>query len=95
MLTTLDAPTVAAPATDDARWAAVLARDPAWDGTFVLGVKTTGIYCRPTCPARRPKRENVAFHPDPAAARAAGFRACLRCEPDAEPERRLAAQAVT
>ncbi len=80
---------------DDARWAAVVARDLAADGTFVLGVKTTGIYCRPTCPARRPKRENVAFYPDPAAARAAGFRACKRCEPDAEPERRLMAQAVT
>ena len=80
---------------DDARWAAVVARDLAADGSFVLGVRTTGIYCRPTCPARRPKRENVAFYPDPAAARAAGFRACMRCEPDAEPERRLMAQAVT
>ena len=80
---------------DDARWAAVVARDIAADGSFVMGVKTTGIYCRPTCPARRPKRENVAFYPDPAAARAAGFRACKRCEPDAEPERRLMAQAVT
>ncbi len=80
---------------DDARWAAVVARDLAADGTFVLGVRTTGIYCRPTCPARRPKRENVAFYPDPAAARAAGLRACLRCEPNAEPERRLMAQAVT
>ncbi|MBP7000734.1 bifunctional DNA-binding transcriptional regulator/O6-methylguanine-DNA methyltransferase Ada [Amaricoccus sp.] len=79
---------------DEARWAAVLARDPAADGAFVLGVRTTGIYCRPTCPARRPKRENVAFYPDPAAARAAGLRACLRCEPDAEPERRVASQAV-
>jgi AraC family transcriptional regulator of adaptative response/methylated-DNA-[protein]-cysteine methyltransferase len=81
--------------TDDARWAAVLARDPAADGSFVLGVRTTGVYCRPSCPARRPKRANVDFYPDPAAARAAGLRACLRCEPDAEPERRLQAQAVT
>jgi len=80
---------------DDARWAAVVARDRAADGAFVLGVRTTGIYCRPSCPARRPRRENVAFFADPAAARAAGFRACLRCEPDAEPERRIAAQAVT
>ncbi len=79
---------------DEVRWAAVLARDPAADGAFVLGVRTTGIYCRPTCPARRPRRENVAFYPDPAAARAAGLRACLRCEPDAAPERRVAAQAV-
>jgi len=48
----------------------------------VGGVKTTGIYCRPSCPARRPKRENVEFFADAAAARAAGYRACLRCEPD-------------
>jgi AraC family transcriptional regulator of adaptative response/methylated-DNA-[protein]-cysteine methyltransferase len=88
----LDADPLAA---DDARWAAVVARDPAADGAFVLGVRTTGIYCRPTCPARRPKRQNVAFYDGPAAARSAGLRACLRCEPDAAPERRVAAQAVT
>jgi len=87
----LDAPSLTE---DDARWAAVLARDPAADGSFVLAVRTTGIYCRPTCPARRPKRGNVAFYPDPEAARAAGFRACLRCEPDAGPGRRIADQAV-
>lgn len=79
---------------DAARWAAVLARDPAADGAFILGVRTTGVYCRPTCPARRPNRENIAFYPHPAAARAAGLRACRRCEPDAAPERRVAAQAV-
>lgn len=68
--------------TDDEAWAAFERRDRTWDGRIVGGVKTTGIYCRPSCPARRPKRENVEFFPDGAAARAAGFRACLRCEPD-------------
>jgi AraC family transcriptional regulator of adaptative response/methylated-DNA-[protein]-cysteine methyltransferase len=79
---------------DDARWEAARTRDVRADGAFVMGVLTTGIYCRPGCPARTPKRENVRFFPDPAAARAAGLRACRRCEPDAAPERRLAAQAV-
>lgn len=80
---------------DDARWAAVAARDASADGRFVFAVTSTGVYCRPGCPARRPKRANVAFYPDGPAARAAGFRPCLRCEPDAAPERRLIAQAVT
>ena len=72
-----------APALDhDTAWTAFEARDRAWDGRFVVGVKTTGIYCKPSCPARHPKRENVTFHPDPPSARAAGFRACLRCTPD-------------
>jgi AraC family transcriptional regulator of adaptative response/methylated-DNA-[protein]-cysteine methyltransferase len=67
-----------------AAWsAAVAARDPAADGTFVFAVKTTGVYCRPSCGARRPRPENVAFFADAAAARAAGFRACRRCRPDA------------
>ena len=65
----------------DAAWRAVLTRDAAAEGRFVLAVKTTGIYCRPGCPARTPKRENVAFYPDPDTAEAAGFRACLRCRP--------------
>jgi AraC family transcriptional regulator of adaptative response/methylated-DNA-[protein]-cysteine methyltransferase len=68
---------------DTARWRAVCARDAAADGTFVFAVATTGIYCRPSCPARRPHRRNVSFLPDGAAARAAGFRACKRCAPDA------------
>lgn len=68
--------------TDDEAWAAFDRRDRTWDGRLVGGVRTTGIYCRPSCPARRPKRENVEFFPDGAAARAAGYRACLRCEPD-------------
>lgn len=63
-------------------WAAFERRDRAFDGRFVGAVRTTGIYCKPSCPARHPKRENVAFYPDGAAARAAGFRACLRCRPD-------------
>lgn len=63
-------------------WQAVLARDRAWDGVFVTGVLTTGIYCRPSCPARHPARGNVRFFADGADARAAGLRACLRCRPD-------------
>jgi AraC family transcriptional regulator of adaptative response/methylated-DNA-[protein]-cysteine methyltransferase len=63
-------------------WAAVLARDRAADGRFVTGVLTTGIYCRPSCAARHPRRENVRFFSDGAAAREAGLRPCLRCRPD-------------
>ena len=61
------------------RWEAVLRRDRAADGEFVYAVATTGVYCRPSCAARRPRRENVAFFDSPDAARAAGFRACRRC----------------
>src|ERR1043165_97756 len=64
---------------DTARWAALRARDPAADGTFVYSVKTTGVYCRPSCPARAARPENVAFHDSPAAAERAGFRAGKRC----------------
>jgi AraC family transcriptional regulator of adaptative response/methylated-DNA-[protein]-cysteine methyltransferase len=67
---------------DDAAWAAFERRDRSWDGRLVGAVRTTGIYCRPSCPARRPKRENVEFFPDGEAARTAGYRACRRCEPD-------------
>lgn len=66
----------------DAAWAAVLRRDRSMDGRFVTGVLTTGIYCRPSCAARHPKRENVRFFPGGAEAAAAGLRACLRCRPD-------------
>lgn len=66
----------------DAAWQAVLARDKAKDGHFVTGVLTTGIYCRPSCAARHPKRENVRFFATGAEAAAAGLRACLRCRPD-------------
>ena len=67
--------------TDDERWLAVQRRDRARDGQFVLAVRTTGIYCRPSCPARQPRRENVLFFADPEAAERAGFRACRRCRP--------------
>ncbi|MFM5885734.1 MAG: bifunctional transcriptional activator/DNA repair enzyme AdaA [Novosphingobium sp.] len=66
----------------DECWNAAIARDRSYDGRFVSGVLSTGIYCRPSCPARHPKRENVRFFADGAAARAAGLRPCLRCSPD-------------
>jgi AraC family transcriptional regulator, regulatory protein of adaptative response / methylated-DNA-[protein]-cysteine methyltransferase len=69
-------------ALDDARWAAFVARDAAFDGQFVVTVKTTGIYCRPSCPARRPKRENVRFFATATEAERAGFRPCKRCKPN-------------
>jgi AraC family transcriptional regulator of adaptative response/methylated-DNA-[protein]-cysteine methyltransferase len=64
-------------------WQACLDRDTSFDGKFIVAVRTTGIYCRPSCPARKPKRENVAFFKVPELARQAGFRACKRCLPDA------------
>jgi len=67
---------------DDAAWTAVMARDRTMDGRFVTGVFTTGIYCRPSCAARHPKRENVRFFATGAEARAAGLRSCKRCAPD-------------
>jgi AraC family transcriptional regulator of adaptative response/methylated-DNA-[protein]-cysteine methyltransferase len=63
------------------RWSAVTDRDPAHDGEFVFAVSTTGVYCRPSCPARRPRRENVTFFLHPEQAEKAGYRACLRCKP--------------
>ena len=66
----------------DQAWAAVMRRDRSFDGQFVTGVLTTGIYCRPSCAARHPSRENVRFFADGAQARAAGLRACMRCLPD-------------
>lgn len=66
---------------DDPRWAAVVARDSAQDGSFIFAVTTTGIYCRPSCPARRPQPRNVRFFASCAEAEKAGFRACLRCRP--------------
>lgn len=68
--------------TDDEAWTAVLARDRRMDGRFVTGVLTTGIYCRPSCAARHPKRENVRFFATGAEAAATGLRPCLRCKPD-------------
>ncbi|MEQ1897315.1 MAG: methylated-DNA--[protein]-cysteine S-methyltransferase [Vicinamibacterales bacterium] len=69
------------PSLDDIRWRAVVDRDRSHDGEFVYAVRTTGIYCRPVCPSRRPLRASVAFHPSPEAAEAHGFRACKRCHP--------------
>ncbi len=69
----------------EACYRAVSSRDPRFDGWFFTAVRTTGIYCRPSCPAITPKRGNVEFHPTAAAAQSAGFRACKRCRPDASP----------
>jgi AraC family transcriptional regulator, regulatory protein of adaptative response / methylated-DNA-[protein]-cysteine methyltransferase len=75
-------PAATPPLDDEARWAATGRRDSSLDGQFVMGVLTTGIYCRPSCPARRPLRRNVRFYSTPAAAQRAGLRACRRCKPD-------------
>lgn len=64
-------------------WQQVQAHDAGGDGEFVYAVRSTGIYCRPSCPSRRPARRSVVFYPSPAEARAAGYRACKRCRPDA------------
>lgn len=69
--------------THERRWRAVLARDANLAGPFLYGVRTTGIYCRPGCPARTPKRENVEFFEQRADAEAAGYRPCKRCRPTA------------
>ena len=66
----------------DTAWAAFMRRDRSWDGRVIGAVHTTGIYCKPSCPARRPRRENVTFYASTEEARAAGFRPCLRCKPD-------------
>lgn len=69
---------------EEQQWGAVLARDVTSDGQFVYAVLSTGIFCRPSCPSRRPRREQVRFFAQPDAAQQAGFRACLRCEPTAQ-----------
>jgi len=69
------------PLTDDQRWQIALAKDRRYDGAFVTGVHSTGIYCRPSCPARAPHRKNVRFYANADAAEAAGLRACKRCSP--------------
>lgn len=68
---------------EDSRWQAVLAHDGASDGKFVFAVSSTGVYCRPSCPSKRPRRENVSFFRRPQEAETAGFRECLRCRPRA------------
>ena len=70
---------------DEARWAAVLSHDPQADGQFFYAVRTTGVYCRPSCAARPARRENVTFYATAADAEAAGFRACKRCRPTEAP----------
>ncbi|GAB3864577.1 AlkA N-terminal domain-containing protein [Nocardioides maradonensis] len=70
---------------DDARYTALQSRDRRYDGVFYVAVRTTGIYCRPSCPARTPARANVTFHRTAASAQLAGYRACKRCLPDATP----------
>ncbi len=77
-------------------WQAVLSRDAGYNGVFFYAVRSTGVYCRPTCPSRRPGRAQVIFFPTAQAARQAGFRACLRCQPDQpeDPAAALASRAV-
>ncbi|MDP0495517.1 MAG: bifunctional DNA-binding transcriptional regulator/O6-methylguanine-DNA methyltransferase Ada [Verrucomicrobiota bacterium JB024] len=82
------------PATDEARWAAVMGREASADDGFVYAVKTTGIYCRPSCPSRRAVRANVVFFDTSAEAERAGFRACKRCRPDGPGRAERDAQAV-
>src|SRR6476660_1483067 len=74
------------PTTVDSHWKAVLDRDATQDGRFVFAVSSTGIYCRPSCPSKRPRRENVSFFRRPPDAASAGFRECLRCRPKASAE---------
>jgi AraC family transcriptional regulator of adaptative response/methylated-DNA-[protein]-cysteine methyltransferase len=71
-------------ADEEACWRAVLARDASRDGTFVYAVRSAGLYCRPSCPARRPRRRQVVFYPVPEVARRCGYRPCRRCRPDGD-----------
>jgi AraC family transcriptional regulator of adaptative response/methylated-DNA-[protein]-cysteine methyltransferase len=81
-------------ADDDARWTAVTRRDATADDVFYYSVATTGVYCRPSCPARLALRRNVAFHASPTAAERAGFRACKRCRPTEPPRAERDAQVI-
>ena len=83
LASTRHSPAPAADLDTEACWQAVRTRDRAADGRFVYAVRSTGVYCKPSCPSRPARPENVSFHADPAAARAAGYRACKRCKPDA------------
>src|SRR3954467_9147831 len=76
------------------RWEAVAQRDTAADGRFLYSVKTTGVYCRPSCGARLARRENVAFHDSYADAERAGFRPCKRCRPNEAPLEARQAEAI-
>ena len=75
-------------------WDSVAARDRAMDGVFFYGVMSTGVYCRPSCPSKRPRRENVVFFRAREAAERAGFRPCKRCKPDSADQRGPNAQLV-
>jgi AraC family transcriptional regulator of adaptative response / DNA-3-methyladenine glycosylase II len=70
---------------DEQRYQAAVSKDPRFDGVFFIAVTSTGIYCRPSCPAITPKRQNMRFYRSAAAAQEGGFRACKRCRPDASP----------
>ena len=80
--------------TDGDRWQAVLARDPRADGEFWYAVRSTGVYCRPTCAARRPRRENVAYYHTPAAAASNSYRSAPQSERGRSPAKRPASQAT-
>lgn len=82
------------PTEQDPRWQSVVARDVGADDSFVFAVETTGIYCRPSCPSRRAKPANVIFYDSPQAAAAAGFRPCLRCNPDGQSTTQANAQII-
>lgn len=79
----------------DSRWNAIVERDSAFDGTFFYSVDTTGVYCRPSCGARLPRRENVRFHSTREDAESAGFRPCKRCKPDQPPRQERQAAIIT
>jgi len=89
------APDTVATVRQDPRWAALVARDRAADGRFYYSVRTTGVYCRPSCGARLPKPENVTFHASREEAERAGFRPCKRCRPDQASPAEVQAAAVT
>src|ERR1700693_894306 len=76
------------------QWQAVVARDANQDGSFVFAVSSTGIYCRPSCPSKRPRRENVVFFRAREAAEGAGFRPCKRCKPESINQRDASSQLV-
>lgn len=83
----------------EAMWVAFVARDPRWEGRFVAAVRTTGVFCRPTCTCRKPLHRNVRFFRSPDEATRAGFRPCKRCRPElaggaSEADRRLAGRAI-
>jgi AraC family transcriptional regulator of adaptative response/methylated-DNA-[protein]-cysteine methyltransferase len=96
MMTVATTPRNGSPAfsSDPERWAAVVGRDRRADGVFYYSVRTTGVYCRPSCAARQARRENVRFHATPAEAERAGFRPCKRCRPDSHGVGEARAEAV-